>query len=82
MFLRWYTDKFDILHYDNIGWNSDSYSNNQFAGVWKSYATGLEKTCNWGELRIPFSKGLDIGAGEFSPALKYKDKGWDDLILK
>jgi hypothetical protein len=76
MSLMWFIDKYGNIHYDNIETYSDSYRNNQYVGIWKDYSTKKEKTCNWGEYRIPFSGDLDIGAGEFSPNEKYYDKGW------
>jgi hypothetical protein len=82
MTLWWYLDKSGKIHFDDIENYSDSYRNNEYAGTWKSYSSGLEKTCNWGEFRIPFSNDLDIGAGEFSPNPKYLDKGWKDLEIK
>ena len=64
------------IYYDNIDGVADGYSNNQFQGVWKSYHSNDIKKCNWGDFRIPESKGLDIGAGEFSPEDKYLRNGW------
>lgn len=74
---RWYIDNNDQLHYDDVTENSDSYSNNQFAGVWQSYATGKEKKCAWGQYRIPDSGDLDIGAAEFSVNPTYLNNGWN-----
>jgi hypothetical protein len=82
MLLRWYTDNLDIVHYDEIGSYSDSYSNLQFAGTWEDNTNGTKKTCNWGDRRIPFSGDLDIGVGEFSPNPKYIGKGWEDLTIR
>ena len=76
MSLHWFIDKTGELYFDNININSDSYRNNQYVGIWKDYSTKNEKTCNWGEYRIPFSGDLDVGAGEFSPNEKYYEKGW------
>ncbi|TAL70213.1 MAG: hypothetical protein EPN88_06375 [Bacteroidetes bacterium] len=76
MTIYWYIDKNGVLCYDNIESYSDSYRNNQYIGIWKDYSTKNEKTCNWGEYRIPYSGDLDIGAGEFSPNKKYYNKGW------
>jgi hypothetical protein len=76
MTILWYIDKNGTLCYDKINSYSDSYRNNQYVGIWKDYLIKNEKTCNWGEYRIPFSGDLDIGAGEFSPNEKYFDKGW------
>ena len=78
--LYWYLDKHDIIHYDQIESHSDSYKNNQYVGTWTEYNKQNIKVCSWGELRIPFSGDLDIGAAYFSPNPKYKDKGWSDLV--
>ena len=77
MTLYWYIDKNGNLLYDDIRSYSDEYRNNQYIGIWKDYSTKKEKTCNWGEYRIPFSGDLDIGAAEFYPNKKYQDKGWN-----
>ena len=76
MSLMWFIDKNGVLCYDNIDNYSDSYRNYQYIGIWKDYSSKNDKTCNWGEYRIPFSGDLDIGAGEFSPNEKYYEKGW------
>ncbi len=76
--LYWYVDKDGKLRYDDIQVDSDNYSNNQYVGTWTSYTTRKSKVANWGEYRIPFSGDLDIGAGEFSPDPRYKDRGWSD----
>jgi hypothetical protein len=68
----------NAITYDDIDFKySDSYSNNLCVGTWKSYKTGAEKKCNWGNYRIPYSGDLDIGAGEFSPNDKYLKYGWE-----
>lgn len=72
----WYIDKNGKLRYDDIEKESDSYSNNQFVGIWKSDRGSIVKICNWGDYRIPLSGALDIGAAEFSPAEKYLEFGW------
>lgn len=56
---------------------SDGYRNNQFTGEWTSYKTELSKKCNWGDYRIPESKDLDWGAGEFMVNEKFKGSGWE-----
>ena len=76
MSLLWFIDITGKLCYDDINNFSDSYRNNQYVGVWKDYSNKNEKTCNWGEFRIPFSGDLDVGVGEFSPNEKYYEKGW------
>ncbi len=72
----WYIDKNGKLKYDDIEKESDSYGNNQFVGIWKSYRGEIVKISNWGDYRIPLSGELDIGAGEFSPNEKYLPFGW------
>jgi hypothetical protein len=74
-----YLDKNSMVHYDDIEKNADGYSNNQFVGQWISHNNKLVKKCNWGDYRIPNSKGFDIGAGEFSPADKYLSAGWQTV---
>ncbi|MFO7851907.1 MAG: hypothetical protein R6X28_05540 [Bacteroidales bacterium] len=68
-----YKDKLSSYDTESLG---DSYSNNQFVGIWTSYVTGVVKKCNWGVFRIPYSGDLDIGVGEFSPNPKYFQNGW------
>ena len=75
----WYIDKSGQLKYDDIEKNSDSYCNNQFVGTWKGYKMTTKRMCNWGDYRIPFSGDLDIGEGEFSPADKYLQNGWQRI---
>ena len=76
----WYIDKNDKLRYNDIDSAADGYSNNQFAGTWQSYQTGAVKTANWGDDRIPLSGDLDMGAGEFSPAEKYRKFDWQSYV--
>lgn len=72
----WYeTNKGEIV-YDDIDDFSDSYSNNQYAGTWQSYATKKSKPCAWGQYRVPNSGDLDVGAAEFSVNPKYARNGW------
>ncbi|WP_350287979.1 hypothetical protein [uncultured Croceitalea sp.] len=74
---KWYLNSKNQIEYDNIEFISDGYLNNAFNGIWKSYSTGKEKICNWGDYRVPKSnRDFDIGAGEFSPNEKYFKKGW------
>lgn len=80
--ITWYIDNYNILHYDNIEYYSDSYKNNQYVGTWTEYGSKNHRICNWGVYRIPFSSDLDIGVGEFSPNSKYLNNGWKDLELK
>ncbi|MBN2174264.1 MAG: hypothetical protein JW731_09040 [Bacteroidales bacterium] len=80
--LYWYTDKYGILHYDDLEFQSDRFKNNQYVGTWSDYGHEITKPCNWGEYRIPFSGDLDIGSGFFSPNPKYFNMGWEDLKVE
>jgi hypothetical protein len=75
-----YLDKNDQIYYSTLEDNADSYCNNQCTARWKSYRTGAIKKCNWGDYRIPESKGLDIGAGVFRVDEKYIQFGWDSYM--
>ncbi len=77
MTVYWYIDRYDLLQYDNIEWYSDNYKNNQYIGTWQGYNGEKERTCNWGERRIPFSGDLDIGTAEFKANPNYHNQGWD-----
>lgn len=77
-----YLDKNNKVHYDDIEFNADGYTNNQFAGEWVSYdGKGIQR-CNWGDFRIPGSGDLDNGAGDFSPRDKYLKYGWQSMREK
>jgi hypothetical protein len=69
------------FRYDALMFVADGFSNNQFRGTWTSYKTNISKKCNWGDYRIPDSKGLDIGAGEFMVNEKYIMNGWISYML-
>ncbi|MEE1945312.1 hypothetical protein VRU48_09345 [Pedobacter sp. KR3-3] len=71
-------DKQGKFRYDAIMLVADGFSNNQFAGIWTSYQTKTVKKCNWGDYRIPNSKELDSGAGEFMVNEKYVKNGWEN----
>lgn len=74
---KWYLDKKREIKYDNINSFSDSYFNNSFVGVWKSYFYEIDKICNWGDYRVPnVSCDFDTGAGEFNVSEKYQKNGW------
>jgi hypothetical protein len=68
------------IKYDAISLMADGFENNQFEGTWTAYESRIEKICNWGDFRIPGSKDLDEGAGEFMPTSKYINNGWKDYI--
>ncbi len=57
------------------------YSTNQFEGNWTNYKTLKSIKCNWGDYRIPDSKNLDIGEGEFVPSDNYKNLGWESYLI-
>lgn len=79
LYTKWYLDANHQIQYDDIEFFSDGYTNNAFIGIWKSYPSGEEKVCNWGDYRVPNANDdFDIGAGEFSPNEKYFNKGWSD----
>jgi len=76
-----YIDEKGKLKYDALLFVADGFDNNQFEGKWTSYKTGEMKKCNWGDYRIPDSKALDCGAGEFSVDDKYAANGWISFKL-
>jgi len=73
----WYVDSAGLLRYDDIEQEADGFCNNQFIGIWKEYNSKVSKICNWGDYRIPGSRKLDQGAGEFSPRDEYLKFGWE-----
>ena len=65
------------FYYDATNLIADGYENSQYEGIWSSRTDiSVEEKCNWGDFRIPDSKALDIGAGEFSPCSEYLERGW------
>lgn len=68
------------IYYDTLMIIADGYRNNQWQGNWRSDKTGAAKVCNWGDFRIPESRGLDIGAGEFMPAGEFRQNGWRSFV--
>lgn len=72
----WFLNKRGVISYDTNEFDADGFCNNQFEGTWTNYRTRKSKTCNWGDFRIPESKNLDIGAGDFDVSDKYKKYGW------
>lgn len=76
LLFRWYINNDNELKYDDIGEDSDHYSNNQFLGVRTNYSTHKEEKCAWGHYRIPDCGDLDIGAAEFSVNPLYEKNGW------
>ena len=74
---NFYIDKSGSIRYDALDFISDGYENNQFEGIWTGYKSKESKKCNWGDFRIPDSKDLDCGAGEFGVVRKYQNNGWE-----
>lgn len=65
------------FYYDATNLIADGYENSQYEGLWSSRAdVSVWEKCNWGDFRIPDSKALDGGAGEFCPDENYLDRGW------
>jgi hypothetical protein len=76
-----YIDKKGKIYYDALFFGGDGFANNCCTAIWTSYKTGKSKKCNWGDYRIPESKGLDIGAGEFHVAEQYIKNGWENYRM-
>lgn len=70
----------DSVYYDALMIVADGYSNNQYTGKWVDVVTGDTLTCNWGDFRIPESKGLDGGCGLFIPGEEYYELGWKPYL--
>lgn len=76
----WYLDTLkNIIHYNELEIFSDSYENNTFVGTWTSYTSNKQRLCIWGDYRIPYTKGLYIGAGDILIDDKYKEHGWQEF---
>jgi hypothetical protein len=79
---NFYIDKNGIIKYDALMFVADGFENNQFEGLWTSYQTKNSKKCNWGDYRIPDSKGLDDGVAKFIPNEKYYSSDWLGYMLE
>jgi len=75
-----YLDDRGTIFYDNLEEEEDDYANNQFYGDWENYFADETKSCNWGDHRIPFSAGLDMGPEEFKPSFQYLENGWSEYL--
>jgi hypothetical protein len=73
-----YFDDKNKIHYQALMLVADGFCNNQFEGKWTSYKTRKVKKCNWGDFRIPDSRELDFGTGEFSVNPAYEVNGWEN----
>jgi hypothetical protein len=78
---NFYIDEKGALKYDALMFVSDGFKNNQFEGIWTNYKSGVSKKCNWGDYRIPDSRGFDIGTGEFNVDKEYVEFGWESYGL-
>ncbi len=76
----WFMDSVNVLHIDNRRSCADGYINNQFAGMWINLSSHQTNAVAWGDYRIPFSRDLDIGVGEFCPDKKYASRGWQSYL--
>jgi len=56
---------------------ADGYYNRTYVGIWKSYNSGIEKKCIWGDYRLPFTFDFDQGDGEMMVNVKYIENGWE-----
>lgn len=75
---KWYINAKGELKYDNIQAMTDRYMNNAYIGTWTPYGSNQSKVCNWADYRIPnTAPDFDCGAGEFSPCVKYYERGWE-----
>jgi len=75
---EWYIDAAGVLKYDNIAGENDGFCNDLFQGTWKDEQTHTIQICNWGDYRIPQSRGLDVGKEEFSPSDRCLKYGWQN----
>ncbi|MEO6819008.1 MAG: hypothetical protein ABI204_04735 [Ginsengibacter sp.] len=78
---KFFLDERNLVWYDDIELGADGYFNNQCEAVWTSYKTSKSKKCNWGDYRIPQSKALDSGDGEFAVNKKYDLFGWKNYRI-
>jgi hypothetical protein len=73
-----YIDENKHIYYASFD-PGDGYCNNLCKAYWTSYRTKKSKICNWGDYRIPGSRGLDGGAGEFAVSSPYEKFGWKNF---
>ena len=76
----WFIDSTSHVRGDYRGDCSDRFINNRFAGTFIQNHPHLNMNMALGDYRIPFSRDLDIGVGEFYPNPKYASKGWQSYI--
>lgn len=75
-----YIDKEGLIYYDDLHKEKKDFTNNEFFGKWEGYNPYELKICNWGDFRIPFSAGLDMGQEEFKPSFRYLENGWKEYL--
>ncbi|MEO6819456.1 MAG: hypothetical protein ABI204_06995 [Ginsengibacter sp.] len=78
---NFFLDERNLVWYDDIELGADGFFNNQCEAIWTSYKTLKSKKCNWGDYRIPQSKALDSGDGEFAVNKKYDLFGWKNYRI-
>ena len=79
MLVLWYKEINKKPVYSNIFLYSDDQRNYQFFGTWTSYKTKKISVASWGVYRIPCSDDFDEGVGDFIPAPKYWQYGWEEF---
>lgn len=75
-----YLDPDGVIYYDDLKKDSKNFTNNEFFGEWEGYYPYEIKKANWGDHRIPFSTGLDMGPEKFKPSFRYLEKGWKEYL--
>lgn len=73
----WRNDTKGEIILDDRDDGADAYQNNTFVGIWTSYHTGKDKRCLWGDDRLPYVQGFDVGDGEIVVAPRYRKNGWE-----
>ncbi len=76
---NWYLNPMNQFAYDTLI-PEDGFNNNQCIACWTSFKSGKSKPCHWGDFRIPESRDLDHGVGEFYVTDKYLDNGWRNYM--
>ena len=77
---KWAINPANQLVYNDYENDFDGFYNNQYVGIWQSYATKAKKPCNWGDGCIPLCGDLNTNPYNFEPAKKYLKFGWQTFI--
>ena len=78
MIVIWFK-KVNVAPVYYIPFHDDGERNYQFFGTWTSYKTKKTSVASWGVYRIPCSDDFDEGVGDFIPAPKYWQYGWEEF---